>query len=224
MTRVIGEGGLAIHSMMLENARGCAKEVLAKFTKVVQIWTYATFPDHNNRRCVDYMITIPGVPRDEQVALGNAIAQYHITNRERMGVEYVIWNRRIWRRYANDHGPALTWTPYYGPSTHTDHVHVQYNSLGYEAPKTTAAAQTVTAKTEEEELMALDKKTLDAIAQAVLDSDSVPNEFTANAENKSVTLKTALVYLARDNDKILAQQAEILDRLKALAGPSVPQA
>ncbi len=41
-------------------------------------------------------------------------------NARRLGVMYVIWNRRIWS--ASD--AASGWLPYSGASPHTDHVHV----------------------------------------------------------------------------------------------------
>ena len=47
-------------------------------------------------------------------------------NARRLGVQYVIWNRRIWSSYAP------TWRAYSGPSPHTDHVHVSFNWPGAE--------------------------------------------------------------------------------------------
>lgn len=38
----------------------------------------------------------------------------------RLGVMYMIWNRRIWRSYAGNRA----WGPYSGRSPHTDHVHI----------------------------------------------------------------------------------------------------
>ena len=45
-------------------------------------------------------------------------------NARRLGVQYVIWNKRIWSSYAP------TWRAYSGPSPHTDHVHVSFNWPG----------------------------------------------------------------------------------------------
>jgi len=44
----------------------------------------------------------------------------------RMGVMYVIWNRRIWSAYRPEQG----WRAYSGPSPHTDHVHVSLSWAG----------------------------------------------------------------------------------------------
>ncbi|MGW0587336.1 FG-GAP repeat domain-containing protein [Streptosporangium sp. NPDC002607] len=42
----------------------------------------------------------------------------------RLGVMYIIWNRRIWM--AN----SATWSSYSGPSPHTDHVHLSFGWPG----------------------------------------------------------------------------------------------
>jgi hypothetical protein len=44
----------------------------------------------------------------------------------RLGVMYLIWNRRIFRMYRANEG----WTPYTGSSPHTDHVHVSLTRRG----------------------------------------------------------------------------------------------
>ena len=44
----------------------------------------------------------------------------------RLGVMYIIWNRRIFRMYRANEG----WTPYTGSSPHTDHVHVSLTRPG----------------------------------------------------------------------------------------------
>lgn len=44
----------------------------------------------------------------------------------RLGVMYIIWNRRIFRLYRVSDG----WTPYTGSSPHTDHVHISLTRAG----------------------------------------------------------------------------------------------
>lgn len=44
----------------------------------------------------------------------------------RLGVMYVIWNRRIWSAYRSREG----WRPYTGYSPHTDHIHLSFNWAG----------------------------------------------------------------------------------------------
>jgi hypothetical protein len=48
---------------------------------------------------------------------GNDLMAFLVRNADRLGIYYVIWNRKIWF-------PASGWSGYSGPSAHTDHVHV----------------------------------------------------------------------------------------------------
>ena len=47
-------------------------------------------------------------------------------NARRLGVMYVIWNKKIWTAY----GASAGWKDYYGASPHTDHVHVSLSWNG----------------------------------------------------------------------------------------------
>ena len=122
---------LDISSKMDPNAAACTRLTLAKFPQVQQIWTYATFPDHNNGRCTDYMVSIEGMPRAEQLKLGDQIAAWHRDNAKALGVNGVVWNRRVMgfphTGLPAYRGPYGTWRPYTGPKPHTDHVHVEYD-------------------------------------------------------------------------------------------------
>ena len=44
----------------------------------------------------------------------------------RLGIMYMIWNRKIWKAYQIDRG----WQDYSGPSPHTDHVHFSFGWNG----------------------------------------------------------------------------------------------
>ena len=44
----------------------------------------------------------------------------------RMGIQYVIWNKRIWGAYAASSG----WRKYTGANPHTDHVHISFTWAG----------------------------------------------------------------------------------------------
>ena len=44
----------------------------------------------------------------------------------RLGIMYVIWNRRIWKSYQPERG----WQSYGGASPHTDHVHFSFSWAG----------------------------------------------------------------------------------------------
>src|SRR5687767_2649659 len=47
-------------------------------------------------------------------------------NARRLGVMYVIWNKRIWGAYAANSG----WRAYNGSNPHTDHVHISLSRPG----------------------------------------------------------------------------------------------
>lgn len=81
--------------------------------------------DHLNGIAVDYSVYDDGTiqhPGPERPAVGNWVSNYVWENRLRLGVRYVIWNRRIISRTGI---PANVWVPYHGtPDPHTNHVHV----------------------------------------------------------------------------------------------------
>jgi murein L,D-transpeptidase YcbB/YkuD len=47
-------------------------------------------------------------------------------NARRLGIMYLIWNRKIWGAYLPDQG----WRTYSGTNPHTDHVHVSFSWAG----------------------------------------------------------------------------------------------
>ncbi len=58
--------------------------------------------------------------------LGSDAECHAYANARRLGVMYIIWNRRMLRMYDVERG----WTPYSGPSPHTDHVHFSLTRAG----------------------------------------------------------------------------------------------
>jgi hypothetical protein len=94
------------------------------------VYGATNFPDHNNHRCLDFMINTGGAGGQEG---GDWTANYVIKNADRLVVNWMIWDRRIWRRKANDHGPA-GWSQYFGPNPHTDHVHLECADGSYVKP------------------------------------------------------------------------------------------
>ena len=191
MARVIGEGGLEISPLIKPNAEACCREILRTFTWIYQIYTYQTTPDHNNCRCIDYMMYA-------NKALGDTIAPYHIKNADRLGVVRIIWNRGHWRRESAGAGkPARTWTRYTGDNPHTDHVHVEYNSKTYEAPPPPPK--------QEDDLPE---------PKDVWNWDGIENVFTGNPQNKNVTPETALIYLMKEVKALRAEVAALARRIK----------
>lgn len=73
--------------------------------------------DHPKGRALDFMIN----NIKNGTSTGTALANDIIKNYRAWNVSYVIWNRYIW-------SPSKGWRKYNGPSPHTDHVHVSFNS------------------------------------------------------------------------------------------------
>ncbi|GMA38962.1 peptidoglycan-binding domain-containing protein [Mobilicoccus caccae] len=77
--------------------------------------------EHHEGRAVDWMLdaanpahaAVADAFLTQLVAADGAMAR-------RLGIQYVIWNRKTWRAYAPERG----WTPYTGASPHTDHIHI----------------------------------------------------------------------------------------------------
>src|SRR3954452_8113532 len=84
--------------------------------------------EHKEGRAFDWMLSVD-VPAEK--AAGDALTAWLTGkdsrgvvggNARRLGIMYVIWNRRIWGTYAVSNG----WRPYTGASSHTDHVHTSF--------------------------------------------------------------------------------------------------
>lgn len=73
--------------------------------------------DHPHGLALDYMIN--NLKNGHNV--GQGLANSIISAYRQWNVKYVIWNRYIW-------SPSRGWRRYHGPSPHTDHVHVSFNS------------------------------------------------------------------------------------------------
>ena len=86
--------------------------------------------DHGTGRAVDVMI--PGWTTPAGVDTGHEIAEWARTNAARLGVTYVIWQRRIWSVARTNQGwrNCSQGSCYDGPnptSAHEDHVHISVN-------------------------------------------------------------------------------------------------
>lgn len=104
------------------NVRPKVDDVLTYFGEdtITHGWGPNTVPDHNNLRCYDFMVPT--------IEAGNRVATYLISHQERLGINGIIWNRRVFRlggTYTG--GPYGKWGTYKGSSPHTDHVHVEFN-------------------------------------------------------------------------------------------------
>lgn len=76
--------------------------------------------EHPKGRACDWSLQKSGFAEwhnDDTFKYGNDLMAFLVRNADRLGILYVIWNRKIWF-------PTRGWGPYRGPSAHTDHVHV----------------------------------------------------------------------------------------------------
>lgn len=90
------------------------------------------YPDHPSGLAADFMVPLSAAGE----TTGNAVAAYVKQNAEQLGVDYIIWNQRIWSVERADEGWRAM--PDRGSPTanHRDHVHV---TLAADAKATTGA-------------------------------------------------------------------------------------
>ncbi|MFB9376673.1 LGFP repeat-containing protein [Kineococcus gynurae] len=88
--------------------------------------------EHMEGRALDWMLDAAD-PADQAQAqeflrwlIGDPANAANATNARRLGVMYVIWDRKVWKAYQADAG----WQPYTGPNPHTDHIHISLNRSG----------------------------------------------------------------------------------------------
>jgi uncharacterized protein (TIGR03382 family) len=72
---------------------------------------------HGTGRALD--IFIPKVQSGADNGKGDVIANWLVTNSERIGVQLIIWDRTVWQANGRNDGP------YTGPHPHDDHLHVE---------------------------------------------------------------------------------------------------
>lgn len=84
--------------------------------------------EHGEGRALDWMVN---AYKADGLALGNEITRWLSAPdaegrpgamARRFGINYIIWNRQMWRAYD----PARGWAPYSGVSPHTDHIHISF--------------------------------------------------------------------------------------------------
>ena len=85
--------------------------------------------EHYEGRALDWMIN---AAKPDEKALADAIVGWLVAKdsqgrqgamARRFGINYIIWNRRMWRSYAPERG----WAVYTGVSPHTDHIHFTFH-------------------------------------------------------------------------------------------------
>lgn len=84
--------------------------------------------EHYEGRALDWMVSAYNA---DQKALADSIVGWLSAPdaqgrpgamARRFGINYIIWNRKMWRAYAPERG----WADYTGVSPHTDHIHITF--------------------------------------------------------------------------------------------------
>lgn len=106
-----------------DHVRAAAEDIGKKFdvSNVLGVGLRARESDHPLGLALDFMI-------GKDMAKGQAIASYVMSNASAYGVKYVIWNQHIWSVERAAEGWRSM--PDRGSDTenHKDHVHVSFNS------------------------------------------------------------------------------------------------
>lgn len=121
-------GGTNCGGSFRPGARLLREQIRRLYPEILDIGGYACRPNtantaqtsmHGSGRALDIMIRplSGGVPN---LAIGNPIADWLVTNAEWIGVQCVIWSRNI---YSVGRSPRFT--GYTGPNSHTDHIHAE---------------------------------------------------------------------------------------------------
>ena len=80
--------------------------------------------EHYDSRALDWMLNVNNAT---QKAIADSVTTWLTANdgamARRFGVNYIIWNRKIWGVYSTSKG----WAPYTGSVPHTDHVHFSFS-------------------------------------------------------------------------------------------------
>lgn len=80
--------------------------------------------DHGSGRACDFMVAPGGHPTPENRAIGQAISDFAVANAQELGVQYVIWEQRIWNINRASEGWRLMGDRGDPTQNHFDHPHV----------------------------------------------------------------------------------------------------
>lgn len=108
-----------VSSWTEEACRRAVRDLEAEGRGVSHVYGYAPWPDHVNRRCVDFMLS--------PVSRVRWAAAYFERHAVALGVRLMIADGRIWRAYPKPGLRARRWHRYWGRNKHRDHVHVEFD-------------------------------------------------------------------------------------------------
>ena len=84
--------------------------------------------EHKEGRAFDWMVKYPHPAADSVIKWLLATDKYgnKHANARRLGIMYMVWNRKIWGSYKASQG----WRKYSGSNPHTDHIHFSFSWAG----------------------------------------------------------------------------------------------
>jgi hypothetical protein len=94
------------------------------FPRIVTYYTVRAdpIPDHPSGRALDLMI--PNYKSSSGMALGGDVAKWARRNAKSLGIQYVIWNQRIWNIQRNGEGWRYMADRGGDSANHKNHVHI----------------------------------------------------------------------------------------------------
>ena len=116
--------GAAVERGLTANAVKVHRAARVQFPRLTTYYGVRadSIPDHPSGRALDLMI--PGYTSAGGKALGGEVAAWARTNAGALGIQYVIWNQRIWNVQRDKEG----WRPMADrggdSANHKDHVHI----------------------------------------------------------------------------------------------------
>ncbi len=124
---------------------------------------------HGEGRAVDFGINPHGA------AYGTELAEQLRVHSAELGVQCVIWNRRIW----SGSYPAAGWRTYSGVNAHVDHLHVELTREAAASLTSARVAQILTAAPPEDDDMTPDESLmLRIVYQQLCGEGAKPGQFT----------------------------------------------
>jgi hypothetical protein len=217
----------------IENTPGTSldpdvEKIAREVEAVVLRWGYVlvlmygstTWPDHDNRRCIDWMTWSARkngkqISATESYELGGRITDYLWSHRDRLGLNWTIWRRKI-DRYQNTDRALGRGNTYTGDNPHTDHVHGEFDGTPYTPPADLVRPDVAGPELEGAQFMATISET---VLKIFTTDGAIPQEkgdITGNPGNASVAFATFCRYLWGRVNAIKAKTDRIDDIEKKL--------
>ena len=101
-------------------------EVIANFDLPYEVGCVrSSADDHGTGQACDFMMSAGGaMPDGGNAQIGQSVADWSVSNADRLGIKYVIWEQQIW----DSRNPGIGWKPMEDRGSvtenHFDHVHI----------------------------------------------------------------------------------------------------